>query len=256
MKILLFIISFSAFFANAETIPFDLKISGHNDNFNKNLELSDLGEGKTKINFDFKLDGKKYNFDLQSVKLASNRSYPTNLDITIKNSDGKKLGYIFYANNGVKFLKKMGEFGLIINILGKPVDFKFIFDKNKKSNYNVANLGSERFIQDTLIPKFGFQMIRPVVVPTVADGVRSIDFKLDSHPYKINYTIKDIDNGLVQFQHNLSSDKNELLERFYFNAGDLDTLRESMYAVKYFNEHAGAFKLVYYAANGQLVPAK
>lgn len=241
----------------AATLPFELNIKGHGDNVVKNLELSDIGEGKTKINFDFRLAGKQYNFDLKSVKLPSNRSYPTNLDITIKDGNGKKLGYIFYANNGVHFLKKMGEFGLIINVDGKPIDVKFVFDKNKSSNYSVANLGTERFVQDTLVPKFGFQMIRPVVLPKVTEDVRSQTFKLDHHPYSINYTLKNIDNGLVQFQHNLYSDKNgkkELLERFYFNAGDLDTLRESMYAVKYFNEHAGTFKLVYYATNGQLIP--
>jgi hypothetical protein len=257
-KKLLMIISLCTI-AYSQTIPFDLNIKGHGEDITKKLMLSDIGEGKTKINFDFKLDGKKYNFDLKSVKLPSNRSYPTNLDITIKDANGKKLGYIFYANNGVHFLKQMGEFGLIINVLGKPVDFKFIFDKNKKSNYSIANLGTERFVQDTLVPKFGFQMIRPVVLPKISQDVRSQTYSLDHHPYSINYTLKNIDNGLVQFQHNLYSNKNgkvDLLERFYFNVDNLDTLRESMYAVKYFNKHAGTFKLVYYAASGQLTPAK
>lgn len=53
----------------------------------------------------------------------------------------------------------MGEFGLIINVDGKPIDVKLIFDKNKSSNYSITNLGTERFVQDTLVPKFGFQMI-------------------------------------------------------------------------------------------------
>jgi hypothetical protein len=186
--------------AFAQTLPFELNIKGHGENITKKLELSDVGEGKTKINFNFELDGKKYNFDLKSVKLPTNRSYPTNLDITIKDAKGVKLGYIFYANNGVHFLKQMGEFGLIINILGKPVDFKFIFDKNKKSNYSIANLGTERFVQDTLVPKFGFQMIRPVVLPKISEDVRSQTYSLDHHPYSVNYTLKNIDNGLVQFR--------------------------------------------------------
>jgi len=243
----------------AQTIPFELKIKGHGDEKIKNLKLSDVGEKHTKINFDFNLDDKKYNFDLKSVKLPSNRSYPTNLDITIKDASGKKLGYIFYANNGVSFLKQMGEFGLVLNILGKPVDFKFIFDKNKKSNFSVKNLGNERFIQDTLVPKFGFQMIRPVVLPKISENERSQTYSLDNHPYAINYTLKNLDNGLVQFQHNLygKNDKEmKLLERFYFNANSIETLRESMYAVKYFNKEAGTFKLVYYSAKGQLEPSK
>lgn len=172
----------------AATLPFKLNIKGHGDKVVKNLELSDIGEGKTKINF-----------DLKSVKLPSNRSYPTNLDITIKNASGKKLGYIFYANNGVHFLKKMGKFGLIINVDGKPIDVKLIFDKNKSSNYSITNLGTERFVQDTLVPKFGFQMIRPVVLTKVTEDVRSQTFKLDHHPYSINYTLKNIDSGFVQF---------------------------------------------------------
>lgn len=248
----LFIISTNMY---AKTLPFILEISGHQDRVVKSLELSDIGEGKTNINFDFTLNNQKYNFDLKSTKLPNNRSYPSNLDITIKDDSNNKLGYIFYANNGVDFLKKMGEFGLVIDVLGKPIDFKFIFDKNKTSNYTIDNLGNERFIQDTLIPKFGFQMIRPVIVPKITQDTRSITFNLDHHPYKVNYTIKNIENGLVQFQHNLYSSDDKLLERFYFNAGDLDTLRESMYAIKYFN-HDGTFKLVYYAANGQLTPAR
>lgn len=46
----------------AATLPFKLNIKGHGDKVVKNLELSDIGEGKTKINF-----------DLKSVKLPSNR---------------------------------------------------------------------------------------------------------------------------------------------------------------------------------------
>jgi len=242
----------------AETLPFTLNIAGHGENITKNLELSDLGEGKTDINFDFYLSDRRYNFDLKSVKLPSNRSYPANLDITIKNAKGEKLGYIFYAYNGVYFLKQMGEFGLILNILGRPVNFKFTFDATKKSHYSIANLGRERFMQDTLIPKFGFQMIRPVVIPKVCANKRSQTYKLDHHPYSVNYTLLDIQNGLVQFQHNLYHDTYFgpiLLERFYFNVDNVDTLRESMYAVKYFDKDAGTFKLVYYATKGQLTPA-
>jgi hypothetical protein len=102
-------------------------------------------------------------------------------------------------------------------------------------------------------------MIRPVILPKINEDTRSQTYSLDNHPYAVNYTLKNIHNGLVQFQHNLYSDNNggkKLLERFYFNAQDLDTLRESMYAIKYFNQNAGTFKLVYYSAMGQLTPNK
>ena len=115
-------------------------------------------------------------------------------------------------------------------------------------------------MQDTLVSKFNFQMIRPVVLPNTMPGVRSQTYSLDSHPYAVNYTIKNIDNGLVQFQHNLYQLKNDreehLLERIYFNADSLDTLREAMYAGKYFSENDGAFKLVFYPAMGQTTPPK
>lgn len=102
----------SSLLLSAKTIPFELEIKSDGTDIKKNLELSDAGEDKTKINFDFALNGKKYNFDLRSVKLADNRSYPQNLDVNIKDKDGNRLGYIFYAFNSVSFLQKMGEFGL------------------------------------------------------------------------------------------------------------------------------------------------
>lgn len=244
--------------ATAETIPFNLSIKGGSIDVSKTLELSDVGEGKTKINFDLKdKNGKKYNFDLKYKKLPNNRSYPTNLDITFKDSEGNKLGYLFFANNGVKFLKKMGVFGLIVDVAGEPVDIKFTFDQNKKGNFNIDGLEDERFVQDTLVSKFNFQMIRPVVVPKTRPGVRSQTYSLDNHPYAINYTIKNIDNGLVQFQHNLYQVKNSkehLLKRIYFHADSLETLREAMYAGKYFSKNDGAFKLVFYPAMGQTMP--
>lgn len=262
MKKLIFLIIFYSLsnIATAETIPFHLSIKGAGIDVSKMLELSDVDEGKTKINFDLNdQSGKKYNFDLKYKKLPNNRSYPTNLDITFKDSKGNKLGYLFFANNGVKFLKQMGVFGLIVDVAGEPVDIKFTFDQNKKGNFNIDDLGDERFVQDTLVSKFNFQMIRPVVLPNTMPGVRSQTYSLDSHPYAVNYTIKNIDNGLVQFQHNLYQLKNgkeHLLKRIYFNADSLDTLREAMYAGKYFSENDGAFKLVFYPAMGQTTPPK
>lgn len=242
------------------TLPFDLHITGKQFNVQKKLVLSDVNEGKNKINFDF-YDEKnnKYNFDLKYKKLPTNRSYPTNLDVTIKDNNGNKLGYLFFANNGVMFLKKLGIFGLIVNIDGSPVDFQFIFNNNQSGRFGVSSLANERLIQDTLIPKFGFQMIRPIIAPMVDKNTRSQTYQLDNHPYAVNYTLKNIDKGLVQFQHNLYQIKQgdmQLLERVYFNANSLKTLREAMYASKYFHEQDGTFKLVFYPAAGQIEPNK
>ena len=255
LGILLF--SFNTY-AIAEILPFELSISGADININKSLELSDVGEGKTAINFSFEAStGKKYTFDLNYKKLPSNRSYPTNLDITLKDEKGSKLGYLFFANNGVQYLKKMGVFGLVVDVLGKPVDIKFTFEKNKKGNLNISSLGKERFVQDTLASKFNFQMIRPVILPKIEEGIRSQTYLLDSHPYSVNYTLKNLNGGLVQFQHDLyqlMEGKGHLLERIYFQADSVETLREAMFAGKYFHKNDGVFKLVFYPAMGQTEP--
>ncbi len=71
-KILCMVIFFSlSNIARAETIPFNLSIKGGSIDVSKMLELSDVDEGKTKINFDFKDNsGKKYNFDLKYKKIT------------------------------------------------------------------------------------------------------------------------------------------------------------------------------------------
>jgi len=247
-------------FTIADTLPFDLSISGAGVSVNKSLELSDVGEGKTAINFPFEAStGRKYVFNLNYKKLSNNRSYPTNLDITLKDGEGNKLGYLFLANNGVQHLKQIGVFGLIVDILGEPIDIKFTFEKNKKGNFNISSLSEERFIQDTLVPKFNFQMIRPVILPKIEQGISSQTYLLDSHPYSVNYTAKNLGDGLVQFEHNLyqlKGDKEQLLERVYFHADSVKTLRKTMYAGKYFHKNDGVFKLVFYPAMGQTEPPK
>lgn len=256
----LFLITAFSSTALAETIPFDLSIQGGGISVSRTLELSDVGEGKTEINFDLNAeDGEKYNFDLRYKKLPSNRSYPSNLDITFKDAEGGKLGYLFFANNGVAYLKKMGVLGLVVDVEGEPVDIKFTFDRVEKGSLTIKELGEERFVQDTLAPKLNFQMIRPVILPQTKPGVRSQTYSLDKHPYAVNYSILDLDNGVVQFQHNLyqlNNDETHLLERVYFNAASIEILREAMFAGKYFSEHDGAFKLVFYPAMGQTTPPK
>jgi hypothetical protein len=241
-------------------MPFDLSISGNQFDINKSLSISEAKGDKTKINFDFKNKaGKKYNFDLKYKVLPANRSYPSNLDVTVKDGDGNKLGYIFWANNGTEALKRLGRIGMIVDVEGEPMDVKFTFDKNDSGKLRVKDLDGERYVSDTLIPKKGFQMIRPMLVPIVSDGVRMQAYDLDAHPFKIDYTLKDIDNGLVQFQYNLykkDGDKTHLLERVYFNADSVETLRDGMFAGKFFDKEYGTFKLVFYPTMGQTAPPK
>jgi hypothetical protein len=261
----------------AATLPFNLSIQGPNFDVKRTLKISDLEAGQTSSHFTFKdKDGKEYEFDLKYKELPANRSFPGNLDITIKDVDGIKRGYLFLAINNIDFLHKMGIFGLVININGDPVDVKFTFDKKKKGQLSVADLSEERFFQDTLVPKFNFQMIRPVILPKTSPGTLSQTYALDKHPYAINYTVKDLvvnnandkpessddsggsgSSGIVEFQHNLYQvidEKEQLLERIYFQADSLETLREAMYAGKYFHPEAGTFKLVFYPALGQTKP--
>lgn len=244
--------------ALAKTTNFQLDITGDNFGTNKTLKLSDVGERHNHINFDFySKTGRKFNFDLRYKKLPSNRSYPTNIDITIKDGNGDKLGYLFLANNGIDALKLMGTIGLMVNIDGDIVDFRLNFDKNQSGRFGIDALANERLIQDTLVPKFGFQMIRPIIAPLVDENTRSQTYSLDAHPYAVNYTLKNIDKGLVEFQHNLYGTKygsKQLLARIYFYASSLDNLREAMYAGKYFHPKDGAFKLVFYPAMGQIKP--
>ncbi|MEE9327275.1 MAG: hypothetical protein V3U71_08250 [Cocleimonas sp.] len=244
----------------AKDLPFTLTISGKNFDLKKELVISEPTEDKTKINFDFKdTSGAAYNFDLKYKKLPANRSYPSNLDITVKDSTGNKLGYIFWANNGTEALKRLGTIGMIVDVNGEPMDVKFNFDADDKGNLFVKDLEGERYVSDTLIPKKGFQMIRPMLVPLVSEGIRQQAYDLDAHPFKIDYTLKDIDNGLVQFQYNLykkDGDKSQLLERIYFNADSVETLRDGMFAGKYFDKEYGTFKLVFYPTMGQTAPPK
>jgi len=242
----------------AAEIPFTLSITGNHFAVEKNLAISEAKEGKNKINFDFKdKSGADYNFDLKYKVLPANRSYPTNLDITVKNGAGSKLGYIFWANNGTSALKKLGTIGMVVDVNGEPMDVKFVFDANDKGNLKVKDLEGERYVSDTLILKKGFQMIRPMLVPVIADRVRTQAYDLDAHPFKIDYTLKDIDNNLVQFQYNLykkDGGKDHLLERIYFNADSVETLRAGMFAGKYFDKEYGEFKLVFYPTQGQTTP--
>ncbi len=251
--------------AQAKDLPFKLTITGPTVDHTSKLSLGDVGKGKNKNHVSFKdKAGKAYTLDMNYKALPSNRSYPTNLDITLKDGKGNKLGYLFFAINNVAFLKKMGVFGLVVDVEGKPFDIQFTFDENKKGNFSIIGLENERLISDTLIPKKGFQMIRPMMLKKRTSGELnhselSQSYALDAHPYEINYTLRNIPNGLVEFQYNLNKkdgDKTHLLEQVYYHADSLETLREGMFAGKYFDKDYGTFKLVYYPAMGQTAPAK
>ena len=100
-------------------------------------------------------------------------------------------------------------------------------------------------------------MIRPVILPLAEPGLRSQSYDLDGHPFAANYSLVAIANGGVQFQYNLyrkQGEQQQLLERIYFNADSLETLREGMFAGKYFDADAGSFKLVFYPTLGQTGP--
>ncbi len=256
-SLMVFMLLFSSN-AYAETLPFDLSIKSALLNLHRSLALSDIGEGKTAIHFDFKDQaGKAYTFDLNYKALPANRSFPSNLDITLKDAQGEKLGYLFFALNQVSFLKRMGIFGLKVKVGDDLLDVRFNFDPKASGNLYVSELGQERFVQDTLAQAFYFQMIRPVVLPQVKPGLRSITYRLDKKPYGVNFSLKDQADGIVQFQYNLYDERKKqthLLERIYFQAGSLATLREAMFAGKYFHPKDGVFKLVFYPAMGQTAP--
>lgn len=201
--------------------------------------------------------GKKYSLQVNYKKLPSNRSFPSNLDITLKDENDKKLGYLFFAINGVDFLKQMGEFGLVVNDDGELIDVNFQITPPKKGNLSIKQLTSERFVQDTLLPSKNFQMIRPVLLSKVDNKTLSKTFALDNHPFAVNYSLKQLPKKNVMFEHNLyatEKDKPELLERIYYRAHNLATLREGMFAGKYFHPSYGAFKLVFYPTMGQTEP--
>lgn len=262
MKVLMFLALASQLFtpvwAWARTAPVTLTIDGDGVAVKRALKLSDPGESHASATIEFSSrSGQAYHLHVKHKDLPDNRSYPGNLDITLKDAAGKKLGYLFFANNGIAALQGIGTLGFIVAVDGKPMDVKLRFSNKVAGNLHVAELGDERLISDTLVPRFGFQMIRPMLLPETQKGVRSRTYSLDAHPYAMNYTLRDLHDGMVQFQYNLyarSDNGQSLLARFYYNADSLANLREGMFAGKYFDPKNGTFKLVYYPAMGQTEP--
>lgn len=243
--------------AFADTLPFDLIIRGNGLNIQKSLTISDPGEKGDTVDVHFKnAGGDKFRLTMRYKQLPPNRSYPRNLDITLRDGDGNKLGYLFWANNGTQSLKDMGHIGMITRHGKQIFDTRFSF-KPTSGTLRVSELKEERFVQETLVPSLNLQMIRPVTLPETQPGTLSQSFDLDAHPYAVNYTIKDQPEGGVRFEHSLHAKKgarHQLLEQIYFHADSLKTLRSALYASKYFHETDGTFKLVFYPTMGQTLP--
>jgi hypothetical protein len=244
--------------AYADTLPFDLKITGDNFNFSRQCEISDVGEGKTTQTIAFKsLDGAEFSIDWNYKKLPRNRSYPTNIDLNVKDASGKKIGYLFWALNDISFLRKMGEIGMVIDIDGKPVDFKLAFDSKTAGSISESAFLHEPLIQDTIVAKSNFQMIRPVILGRFSNGEAKKEFPLDAMPYKTNFTVNVKANGVARFEQNListASGSERLLDQVYFTADSIETLRGAMYATNYFDDKEGTMRMVFYPANGQTEP--
>lgn len=59
----------------------------------------------------------------------------------------------------------------------------------------------------------------------------------------------------LPFQLTISGKQFDISKRIYYQADSLSTLREGMFAGKYFDRDAGSVKLVYYPAQGQTQPS-
>ena len=253
----LFLLSTFAFIsimANAN-ININLSIKGENFNVNKSFILGEPQSANSYINYNFQdLKNNQYGFNLKYKKLPGNRSYPSNLDITVRRG-AEKIGYLFFAINSLSFLKKIGSFGMILNIDDELVNINLKTKTITTGSIDFNSLDNERFFQDTLLPKKNFQMIRPVILPETQSGMREKEFSLDHYPYSVEYKMIDQGKGIVLFQHNffkISATQKNLIMQVYFQANSLGELREVMYAGKAFNFKDGPAKLVFYPALGQL----
>lgn len=243
----------------ANSIPFDITVLGSRvDKKDTSYEMFDLAAQQTSIRHRFKnSEGREYEVSIKYKPLPSNRSYPGNLDITLSDAKGQKIGYLFFATNGLEALKSIGVFGLRVKDGDDLVDVRFIFDPKKAGSLQLADLTEERFVQDTLISDKGFQMIRPVILQPGKDKQWNKSFATDAHPFEVSFTAEQVTNGVVEFQHNLHSTLNEsadLLISTYYHADSIETLRQGMFASKYFDAEYGGIKLVYYPALGQTEP--
>ncbi len=163
----------------AQTTPLALTIASNGIDVKRTLALSDPGESHDSASIAFgSQSGQTYSLIIKHKDLPDSRSYPGNLDITLKDAEGKSSATCFYANNGIAALRRIGIFGFIVAVKEKPIDVKLRFSDKKPGTLHVAEMGNERLISDTLVPKFGFQMIRPMLLPQTAHGVRSQTYNL------------------------------------------------------------------------------
>jgi len=245
----------------SDSAYFDIQISGKNiDKESNSFELFSLTTQKnTPITHRFKSrQGKQYELMFKYKPLPDNRSYPGNLDITLSDSKGQKIGYLFFATNGIRALKSIGVFGLRVGDGNNLIDVRFIFDRQQRSgSLQLTDLSDERFVQDTLIPSEGFQMIRPVILDKDRDSRMYKAYALDSHPFEVSYSAVQMSPGIVEFRHNLNTTSDQAKPRLlqtYYRASSQENLRSAMFASKYFDSKYGAIKLVFYPALGQTEP--
>lgn len=240
-------------------IPIKLSIQGKYFNVEKKITLGDPGTKNSthKISF-LNTNNEKYTLYLDYKNLPNTRSFPTNIDLTIKKGK-RKLGYLFFALNSLDYLKKIGSFGIKFLDQGEVVDIHLFTENRSIGSISFNKLNFERFFQDTLLPLKNFQMIRPVIVPIVAKNVRSKEFNLDNHPYSVEYKILNKGSGIVEFQHNFYHGKyryKKMLFQVYFTASSIKNLREAMFAAKVFGFKDAPAKLVFYPALGQTEASK
>lgn len=238
-----------------------LKISGESLKIEKKIKIDEPLSPDSITEFDFiSHTASRYRFKLEYKFLPLNRSYPNNLDITISDAEGNKLGYLFFALNDLSFLEKIGRFGLRVKTPDGVIDFEFLSKQPSQGNLNFSILDSERFIQDTLLESKGFQMIRPVILSSQNMVVRRKEFQLDNYPYSVEFLSKKLIEKRIEFSHNLykleESREKSLVLSVYFQANTLKDLREVMFAAKHFRIPEGPAKIVFYPAMGQLEPRR
>ena len=258
-KFLLLMI-FSTFSSSVlAAVDLTLRIRGKHFNVERGVRLGDPGSPTALVEFDFLSKTKSsYHFRFEHKALPSSRSYPRNLDITISDGKGEKLGYLFFALNDLSFLEKIGRFDLKVETSEGLANFEFLVAERPRGTLDFSVLEHERFVQDTLLETKSFQMIRPVIPAVSAPGLRRTEYPLDHFPYSVEYLARDIGSKRIEFEHNLykmrAGEEKTLALAVYFQANSLAELREVMFAARVFGLSDGPAKIVFYPTMGQLEP--
>ena len=126
-----------------EQLPFTLTIKGNGLDTTESVMLGELGQSNTRYGLAMKPGDKgEYNFELNYKALPSNRSYPANLDINFS-QNGDKKGYLFWALNDLRALKRFGVIGFMVEVDGEMVDVKMDFGSDTAPSLKATDLGAE-----------------------------------------------------------------------------------------------------------------